>query len=81
MLLRMVPEGDLRSKNDLMSWQWWIISRMPSTAAPDANCHLYIRQFPVELKQQAKARAALENKTLFEWITKAVRAELARKPN
>ncbi len=44
-------------------------------------CVVNLRRFPRDLKSQAKARAAIERKTLVEWLIKAARAELARKPS
>jgi hypothetical protein len=48
--------------------------------APDL-CAIHIRKFPRDLKDQARARAAIERRTLIEWLIKAARAELARKPS
>lgn len=44
-------------------------------------CDIHIRRFPRGLKDQARARAAIERKTLLEWLIKAMKTELARKPN
>jgi hypothetical protein len=51
---------------------------MPNDAEPQQNaCMFCVKQFPIELKAEMKARAAVERKSLRDWLVERMRHVVA----